>query len=231
LVRSHDQCGEISGDKFTQHGNPGLRRTIAVVASTAKGHQLPLRETIRNAPEALCSMRVQRRSVFQVSGRIVPRPVGATLKENEFGLEAIKMPIHSRPGFQKLGVAGPRFQRDLSSALSAPCPPRSFIIHRSAADGLELACTIPASVKVGGVFFMAMRTKRRAAWGLGPLDLMDELARLRRFALIHDPYFRPCMVKRNFAHDALCILVEHPGVDARLRKQTPHKMRIRKRRR
>jgi|SRR5579859_500423 len=101
---------------------------------------------------------------------------------------------------------------------------------RRSAGVSELACTIPASVKVGGVFFMAMRTKRHAALGLGPLDLMDKLTRLRRFALIHDPYLRPCLVKRNFAHDALCILVEHAGVDARLRKQASHKMGIRKRR-
>lgn len=77
---------------------------------------------------------------------------------------------------------------------------------------------------------MAMRTKYRPTVGLGPLDLMDELTRLRRFALIHDPHFRPCLVKRNFAHDALCILVEHPRVDARLRKQASHKMCIGKRR-
>ncbi len=73
---------------------------------------------------------------------------------------------------------------------------------------------------------MAMRTKYGPAVGLGPLDLMDELTRVCRFALIHDPHFRPGLVKRNFAHDALCILVEHPRVDARLCKQPSHKMCI-----
>ncbi|HEX9452464.1 MAG TPA: hypothetical protein VF934_13700 [Burkholderiales bacterium] len=73
---------------------------------------------------------------------------------------------------------------------------------------------------------MAMRTKGRSGCGLRPLDLMDQFARLFRVTLIHDPHFGPCLVKWDFTHNALRIFVENPGVDARLRKQAAHKMRI-----
>jgi hypothetical protein len=107
--------------------------------------------------------------------------------------------------------------------------PRSTL--RRLADASELPPTIPASMKVGGVFFMAMRTEGSARCGLRLLDLMDQFARLFQVTLIHDPHFGPCLVKWDFAHDALRIFVENPGVDARLREQATHKMRIGKRRR
>ena len=60
---------------------------------------------------------------------------------------------------------------------------------------------------------------------------MDQLPRLLRIAFIHDPHLGPCLVKWDLAHDALRIFVEHAGVDACLREQAQHEVRIGERRR
>src|SRR5258706_4996920 len=58
---------------------------------------------------------------------------------------------------------------------------------------------------------------------------MDQRPCLHRVSVVHDPYFGPRLMEGDFAHDALCIFIEYAGVDACLREQTTHQMRIGKR--
>jgi len=83
-------------------------------------------------------------------------------------------------------------------------------------------------MKVCGIFFMAEWAKRPAENGFPLLDLMDDLASPLRILFIHDPYLRPGMVERNFAHYALRIFIQHSAIDPGLRQRAKHNMHIRK---
>src|SRR3954463_25810 len=75
---------------------------------------------------------------------------------------------------------------------------------------------------------MAVWAKDPLKRGFPPVDLINNFSSPFCIFYVHDPYFRPGMVERNFTHYALRILIQHPGIDPGLPQSSKHDMRVRK---